>query len=74
MVPIPRTLSTRLKNLGFTRGSQMKLYGEKFEVAGEPVVVTDELVLVDAIETKSGHLKRVRIPLPILKMANDSAA
>jgi hypothetical protein len=52
----------------------MKLYGEKFEVAGEPIVVTDELVLVDAVESKSGQLKRIRIPLPILKMANESAA
>ncbi|HWH61591.1 MAG TPA: hypothetical protein VN682_28465 [Terriglobales bacterium] len=51
----------------------MKLYGEKFEVAGEPIVVTAELVLVDAVETKSGQLKRIRIPLPILKMAHDSA-
>ena len=74
MVPIPRTLTTRLKNFGFTQGSQMKLYGEKFEVAGEPVIVSAELVLVDAIETKSGQLKRVRIPLPILKIANDNAA
>jgi len=73
MVPTPRPLSTRLKHLGFTQGSQMKLYGEKFEVAGEPIVVTAELVLVDAVETKSGQLKRIRIPLPILKMAHDSA-
>ena len=73
MVPIPRTLSTRLKNLGFTRGSQMKLYGEKFEVAGEPVVVTHELVLVDAIETKSGHLKRVRIPCRYLRWRTSAA-
>ena len=52
----------------------MKLYGEKFEVAGDPVVVTEGLVLVDAIESKSGQLKRLRIPLPILKIANESAA
>jgi len=52
----------------------MKLYGERFEVASEPMVITDELVLVDAIETKSGRLKRVRIPLPILKIAHDNAA
>jgi hypothetical protein len=52
----------------------MKLYGENFEVASEPMVLTGDLVLVDAIETKSGKLKRVRIPLPILKMAAERAA
>lgn len=38
------------------------------------MVVTDDLVLVDAIEKKTGKMKRVRIPLPILKMATDQAA
>lgn len=52
----------------------MKLYGEDFEMTGEPTVVTDDVVLVDAIEKKSGQLRRVRIPLPILKMANERAA
>lgn len=74
MMPASRLLSIRLKHLGFTQGNQMKLYGEKFELASEPMVITDELVLVDAIETTSGRLKRVRIPLPILKMAHDRAA
>lgn len=69
-----RTLIARLKGLGFTRGSQMKLYGEKFEMAGEPMVVTDDLVLVEAIDKRSGQLTRVRIPLPILKMASERAA
>jgi hypothetical protein len=74
MEPRTRMLTVRLKDLGFTQGSQMKLYGESFEVASEPMVLTDDLVLVDAIEKKSGKLKRVRIPLPILKMATERAA
>jgi hypothetical protein len=64
------SLCTRLKQLGFTQGNRMKLYGEEFEVHSEPIVMGDHLVLVDAIEMKSGRLRRVRIPLPILKMAN----
>ena len=68
------TLIVRLKGLGFAQGSQMKLYGEKFEIVGEPMVVTDDLIFVDAIEKKSGQLRRVRIPLPILKIAVDQAA
>jgi hypothetical protein len=64
------SLCTRLQQLGFTQGSRMKLYGEEFELHSEPIVMADNLVLVDAIEKKSGHLRRVRIPLPIVNMAN----
>jgi hypothetical protein len=67
-------LTSRLKSLGFTIGNRMRLYGETFEIAGDPIVVNDERVLVDAIETKSGERKRVRIPLPILKIAAERAA
>jgi hypothetical protein len=63
-------LSTRLKKLGFTKGSQMKLYGEVFELVSEPIVMADNLVLVDATEKTSGRSRRVRIPLPIVNMAN----
>ena len=70
----PSNLNYRLKGLGFALGTQMKLYGEKFEVAGEPIIVTEKLVLVDAIDKKSGERKRVRIPLPVLNMATDRAA
>ena len=52
-------LFTRLKRLGFAKGNQMKLYGQVYEV-----------VLLDATETKSGQLRRVRLPLPIVKMAS----
>ena len=63
-------VSTRLKRLGFTKGNQMKLYGEVFDVVGEPILLADEVVLLDATERKSGQLRRVRIPLPIVKMAS----
>ena len=67
-----RPLSERLKNLGFAHGNRMRLYGEIFEMASEPIVVTETLVLVDAIETTSGTHRRLRIPLPILRMASES--
>jgi hypothetical protein len=63
-------VSTRLKRLGFAKGNQMKLYGEIFDVVGEPILMADEVVLVDATERKSGQLRRVRLPLPIVKMAS----
>ena len=64
------SLSARLKGLGFTKGNQMKLYGEVFELMSEPIVVADDVVLVDATERKSGTFRRVRIPLPIVNMAS----
>ena len=48
----------------------MKLYGEEFELISDPFVVGDDLIFVDAIEKKSRQQRRVRIPLPIVKMAN----
>jgi hypothetical protein len=47
----------------------MKLYGQEFELRSEPIVMGDNLVLVDAIEKKSGQLRRVRIPLSMVNMA-----
>ena len=63
-------LCERLKRLGFTQENQMKLYGEEFELLSDPLVMGDDLVFVDAIEKKSRRLRRIRIPLPIVNMAN----
>jgi len=62
-------LSTRLKRLGFTQGNQMRLYGEIFEFVSEPIIITDNVVLVDATDKKTGQMRRVRVPLPIVSMA-----
>lgn len=67
-------LTSRLKALGFTSGNRMRLYGEMFEIASDPIVADETMVLVDVIERKSGERKRVRIPLPILKTAAQRAA
>lgn len=67
-------LTSRLKALGFKLGSRMKLYGEMVEIASDPVIESETVVLVEAIETKSGKRKRVRVPLPILKIAAQRAA
>ena len=67
-------LTSRLRSLGFRLGNCMRLYGQMFEIAGDPIMVSETLVLVDAIESKSGERKRIRIPLPILKIAAERAA
>jgi hypothetical protein len=63
------SLCARLKGLGFAQGNQMKLYGQEFELLSELIVMGNNLVLVDAIERKSGQVRRVRIPLSMVKMA-----
>jgi hypothetical protein len=65
-------LNEKLKDLGFAPGNQMRLYGETFEIAAEPTVVNDNLVLVDAIEKRSGNLRHLRVPLPIVRIASES--
>lgn len=62
-------LSQRLKSLGFTKGHQMRLYGEVFDLVGEPIFVSDNVVLVDATERKTGQSRVVPLPLPIVNMA-----
>ena len=66
-------LCERLKLLGFRQGEQVRLYGLQFELRGDPLVMADKLVLIDAIDRKSGESKRVRIPLTILNMASADA-
>ena len=41
---------SRLKRLGFAKGNQLKLFGEVFEVVGEPILMADEVVLLDATD------------------------
>ena len=62
-------LSASLKRLGYTTGSVIKLYGEILELISEPIIMDDNRVLLDATEKKSGHSRRVCIPLPIVNMA-----
>jgi len=71
MTTIQTRLSERLKRLGFSRENQIRLYGAQFELLGDPVVMSDNVVFVDVVEQKSGQLRRVRIPLNIVRMATD---
>lgn len=74
MTTIQINLCERLKRLGFSRQNQVKLYGSQFELVGDPLAVSDDVVFVDAVEQKSGQHCRVRIPLNIIRMATERAA
>ena len=63
-----------LKRLGFSRRNQIKLYGSQFELVGDPLVMTEDVVFVDAVEQKSGQLRRVRVPLNIVRIATKQAS
>ena len=67
-------LCERLKQLGFSRQNHIRLYGSQFELIGDPLVISDDVVLVDAVERKSGESCRVRIPLNIVRMATERAS
>jgi hypothetical protein len=74
MTAIQLYLCERLKQLGFSRNSQIKLYGSQFELVSDPLVISEDVVLVDALERKSGQSCRVRIPLNIVRMATEQAS
>jgi hypothetical protein len=62
-------LCETIKRLGYFQNGQVKLYGEIFRLVSDPVIVEGRSVFVDAVERKSGTLRRIRIPLPIVLMA-----
>ena len=73
MTTIQIHLRERLKQLGFSRNNQIRLYGSQFELVSDPLVISDDVVFVDALERKSGQSCRVRIPLNIVRMATQQA-
>lgn len=67
-----RNLCESLKRLGYGRNMQVRLYGADYDLISDPIVVGDRLVLVDAIERRSGQSTRIRIPLTILRVARQN--
>lgn len=63
-------LCAKLKQLGFTQENQMRLYGEEFQFLSDPIVMPDGAVFVEAVEKRSRQTRRIRVPLPIVNMAN----
>ena len=61
-------LCERLKRIGYAKNKQIRMYGQQFELISDPITVGEHLVVVDAIEMKSGSARRVCIPLPIVNM------
>ena len=62
-------LCAAIKHLGYAQNNQVRLYGEVFDLVSDPVSVGENFVFVDALERKSGHIRRIRIPLTIVQLA-----
>lgn len=69
MTKAQSTLCTTIKRLGYAQNNQVTLYGEVFDLVSDPFKVGDNLVFVDAVERRTGYLRRVRIPLTIVQAA-----
>lgn len=63
------SLCETIKRLGYAQHNQVKLYGEVFDLVSDPVSIGENFVFVDAVDQKSGHVMRVRIPRTIVQMA-----
>jgi|SwirhisoilCB2_FD_contig_31_17268088_length_273_multi_1_in_0_out_0_1 hypothetical protein len=61
-------LCDRLKKLGYSQGNRIRIYGEEFDLVSDPITLRDQLVFVDGVERKTGVTRRVRIPLPVVRM------
>lgn len=66
------TLSETIKKLGYAHNSHIRLYGEVLQLVSDPIVEGDKVVFVEGMEIKSRSVKRLRIPLPVLIMAQRS--
>lgn len=58
-----------VKRLGYARNKRVRLYGEIFDLVSDPVSAGETEVIVDAVERKSGQVRRIRIPSTIVQIA-----
>ena len=63
-------LCAKLKQLGFAQQNQMRLYGQAFQFLSDPIVMPDGTVFLDAVEKRSHQKRQIRVPLPIVSIAD----
>lgn len=67
-------LCTTIKRPGYAQNNQVRLYGEVFDLVWDTFSAGDNLVFVDALEQKTGCLRRVCIPPSIVQMAKQESS
>ena len=70
----PVSLCETIRRLGYAQNTQVRMYGEVFNLVSDPFSVGEHLVFVDALERKSGRVRRVRIPSAIVERARTRVA
>jgi hypothetical protein len=62
-------LCDAIKRLGYSQYTQVKLFGKVFDLVSDPITDGENLVFIVGQDKKSGQVRRVPIPLPIVHMA-----
>jgi hypothetical protein len=68
-----KEVGERLKALGYARLNRIRMYGEEFDLASDPIPQENGFA-IEAVSRKSGLARRVRIPLSILRMITKDLA
>jgi hypothetical protein len=71
MTPHQSALCEAIKRFGYVKNSHVRLYGKNLELMSDPVCIGEECVCFDARDMKSGLKASVRIPLNIVRMADE---
>jgi hypothetical protein len=74
MTKVQVTLCERLKQLGYTKDTQVRIYGEDFWLTSDPFCIGDECVFIDARGQNLERTRRIRIPQKIVCEAKQEIA
>ncbi len=62
----------RLIALGYAKQNRVRMYGEEFELISNPLVDENGFA-VQAVSTRSGEMRLLRIPLSVLRAVTGDA-
>jgi len=71
MSPKQNTLCDAIRRLGYAQHNQFRLYGRVFEALSDPICIGDDFVFIDGCELGSSRNARVRIPMMVIRMAQE---
>ncbi len=61
----PSESCAKIKTLGFTPSSHIKMYGERFEIVSDPFIEGD-CIAIHAIRRNDPEVRTLRLPIAIL--------
>jgi len=64
----------KLKKIGYSKGKRIRIYGQEFDLTSDPVTQVEQIIFVEGIERRSGEARRIRIPLPIVRMVHHESS